>query len=588
MYNDDKSGLVHLLDLTIFAYHLHSQTLVWPFDPYYEQLVRSFGDQLIKASRRDAFMRQVRTNADQGVYVNLHGPGGINGGPGRINRWGTNPTLDPIISDYNMIDPWRPSVTRPWAETEGWILYDTPPAITHRISTVRIVSYDPTGPAPPPPDGGPLPVVVQAAIPNLVRPAILPVGTDLLYCFEGATGGIERPDFTTFPAWSMMGFVLARQDTTVVPPPAVPQPYDVYIAFRGSRSGDKRQTKAFNSESGNPDWVTDMDFGLKETRSVPQISTIGKVASGFAASVRTMLPTIMHCLQDISVQKNGLPPRTIYVTGHSMGASLAVHFTSAVLLGTTYRHNAPIVAVPSMPANIRHWPWTSIKLVPFALPVVGDEVFQQAFDITLPSETVELEGDPVAQRRRGYAVGLTYTISAGWFEIPPLGPRHEPFNIRKCLIKDLQNKGLLCTPWPPAGVPDRPPWDVFQNFKQLIWSQPQANRVSDILGPDFNRRLIFYLDVLDKVVPAETQGKVAILRKTVFRINAGPYVPWGPPPMSRDTLLQIYKDNSDIYDANFAHFIAVCLFLSIASNTTFTEAHTNGVETPPFKKLMLQ
>ena len=29
--------LVHLLDLCTYCYQLHSQTLIWPMDPYYEQ-----------------------------------------------------------------------------------------------------------------------------------------------------------------------------------------------------------------------------------------------------------------------------------------------------------------------------------------------------------------------------------------------------------------------------------------------------------------------------------------------------------------------------------------------------------------------
>src|SRR3954451_22753279 len=102
----ENAEYIHLLDLCILAYHLHSQTLVWPFDPYYEQLVRGLWDQLTKSSRRNAFMNCVRGNADKGTYANWYGPGGINGGPG----WKTNENLDPILCDYDLINPWRPSV----------------------------------------------------------------------------------------------------------------------------------------------------------------------------------------------------------------------------------------------------------------------------------------------------------------------------------------------------------------------------------------------------------------------------------------------------------------------------------------------
>ena len=34
MYNE----LVYLLDLCTLSYQLHSQTLIWPMDPYYERI----------------------------------------------------------------------------------------------------------------------------------------------------------------------------------------------------------------------------------------------------------------------------------------------------------------------------------------------------------------------------------------------------------------------------------------------------------------------------------------------------------------------------------------------------------------------
>jgi hypothetical protein len=43
---------VYLLDLCIFSYHLHNQTLIWPMDPYYEQL----SSQKLRFGRRKDFM----------------------------------------------------------------------------------------------------------------------------------------------------------------------------------------------------------------------------------------------------------------------------------------------------------------------------------------------------------------------------------------------------------------------------------------------------------------------------------------------------------------------------------------------------
>ena len=63
-----------------------------------------------------------------------------------------------------------------------------------------------------------------------------------------------------------MGFVLAREDN--IPGPAADRPYDLYIVFRGSRSGHPRQITAY-TWGGNPDWVTEMNFEVYWVHSKP-------------------------------------------------------------------------------------------------------------------------------------------------------------------------------------------------------------------------------------------------------------------------------------------------------------------------------
>jgi len=199
-----------------------------------------------------------------------------------------------------------------------------------------------------------------------------------------------------------MGLLLAREASVH----GNPTPYDIYIVFRGSRSGDPRLGTALAMGWGNPDWVTDMNFGLGigAARNITEISAKGSVSPGFAASVHTMLPTIMVCLKEIAERK-GYAPRNIFVTGHSLGAALAVHFTSAIRLGTKYRYKHPTI----MPTVVQEWPWEDLDLVTFALPVVGDEIFQGAFN-TIPSQRVFLEGDPITQTYRLYPAGQPYGI----------------------------------------------------------------------------------------------------------------------------------------------------------------------------------
>jgi hypothetical protein len=418
--------LVHLLDLCTYCYQLHNQTLIWPMDPYYDQFSGIKG-------RRNGLMAKVHE------YAAAQPKSSLLRGPGCLLSMITNKDLDPILSDYSKINPWQSSAVRPNRETEGWILYSTPKEITDRISEAWLVCYGKAG--------FPRAVLLPSKIP-VQRPAIA-AGTDWLYCFEGGTGAIPRK--TKHAAWSLMGLVLAREDETAPNPPP-DRPYDLYIVFRGSRSGDPRALKALMKEKGNPDWVTDMDFGAGSgvVANNSEISETGNVSPGFAACVSTMLPTVMVCLEDIQRRKK-YAPRTIYVTGHSLAAAVAVHFTSAVLLGGKYGYTRPpktFNVLDEMPENIRTWPWSSTQLVPFALPVVGDESFRDAFDITLACRPVYLSGDPVTQRLRWYAVGLPYRlVPESVSNLDQRGGRisalrHEPFNIRKYLLKDLEEKGI--------------------------------------------------------------------------------------------------------------------------------------------------
>ena len=87
MYSNE---VVYLLDLCILSYHLHSQTLIWPMDPYYEQVKKKLG------SRRNNFMSLIRQTFDFQTKPGYHGPGSSQGDDN--SGWRTNPHLDPIIS----------------------------------------------------------------------------------------------------------------------------------------------------------------------------------------------------------------------------------------------------------------------------------------------------------------------------------------------------------------------------------------------------------------------------------------------------------------------------------------------------------
>jgi hypothetical protein len=418
--------LVYHLDLCILSYHLHNQTLIWPMDPYYEQM----------GGRRAPFMDVVRK---------FHPPSILNWrGPGHFAGWPTNERLDPIVSQYKpRIDPRRPSFVRPNREREPWIVYNTPEEITKRIKSVSMVEYDRTkGPysghpeltgyfiIPPPDPQNPNPN-------NLPHPD----KTDLLYCFEGGTGGIGVGGDREHASWSMMGFVLARvvtQEELGLPSLPTPAPYDVHIVFRGSRSGKVRPVESFWIGEGHPDWATDGDFF--KVLEDGFISMKGSVCRGFATSVRPVLRTVIKCLEDIQ-STNGRAPRIIYVTGHSLGGALAGLFTSSVMAGDRY---GPHGTGHDMPAALKVWPWRGMQLITFSAPIIGGEDFHDYFDHGLASRRIWLNGDPITQERRHYPVGGPYRIPTEDIRPKITSPTesHEPYLIRECLIKDREKWGF--------------------------------------------------------------------------------------------------------------------------------------------------
>jgi hypothetical protein len=448
---------VYLLDLCTFSYQLHAQTLVWPVDPYYEQWRESKvsvgGDQ---NARREAFMAELRKTLDHGKVIDWRGPGVCSGKP-------TNVLLDPIISDYRRINPWRASFTRPDMESDGWVVYNTPREITERIKNVNIV-YD----NPPQTD-----LALHQPLPG----APVQVPSDILYCFEGATGAVGMqgdPNPTKGdlePAWSIMGFVLARtitdvdiKRTTANPAQPVEVGYDIYIAFRGSRSGLLRLMQAKSSKAGNPDWVTDLEL-LKHIDD-PDINPHGRCARGFRTSLKHTLPNIMDCLKRIHTRKNH-PPRSIYVTGHSLGGALASAFTSAVLLGTKYGPNG---LGQAMPDEIRIWPWRATQVVTFGAPGGGDAAFQETFDKVINSSRVWVHGDVITLQALGSPVGEGYHLKPGiGHDVMPKAA-HDPCFIRRFLIRDRRSRGFDLSNTPANTGNEEPlePWRVFNSCRAAL------------------------------------------------------------------------------------------------------------------------
>ncbi len=326
------------LDLSILTYHLYGQSLIWPFDPYYEELDNLSWD-------RTTFMDRVRgwaatTGGEQaGAGLDAFR------GPGILSGFDDATTHDPLIYQYSRIDPWTPTITNAIAQ---WTEYLTPAEVTDTVRDVYVCTRTAGRP-----EGE---VTVDALV--LDSPSAAPGARDVLLAFEGGTGdkGEGEP-----PSQSLMGFALVRAGEG--------DAYDVHIAFRGSRSGSgaRAALQALSTEEshGNPDWITDL--GYREV-SAPFVSTEGLVSRGMSRAIQTIFPQVFGCLDEVVGAARPAPPRNVYVTGHSLGAALAQHFSSAVLMGDEYGPSGD-----AMPSSLQDWPWERLKLITYGAPRVGDE-----------------------------------------------------------------------------------------------------------------------------------------------------------------------------------------------------------------------
>ncbi|MEP0942453.1 MAG: lipase family protein [Rhizobiaceae bacterium] len=337
------------MDLSILSYQVYSQSLVWPFDPYYEELSASSG-------RRNNFMSKVITWAKAKGKEQVRNSAGLNSyrGPGSLGGFPDNTRLDPILYNYSRIFPVESSIANAY---KRWTEYKTPKSITSAIGKTY-VCYRPTG--------GKASSVAFEAVPagNAKRGRN---ARDILLAFEGGTGdkGVRGQPASQ----SLMGVILARHKSN--------GSYDVHIAFRGSRSGSGAraalQANWDKAASGNPDWVTDLGYNrLGDRKKVGHVSTVGKIHRGFAQSMRSIHPKLFHCLDQLARLKKGAAPDNIYVTGHSLGGALAQAFVASVLIGNKY---GPDGRGKAMQNRLRKWPWRNIKLVSFSAPRIGDKKF---------------------------------------------------------------------------------------------------------------------------------------------------------------------------------------------------------------------
>jgi len=343
--------LVYHLDLATLAYQLYGQSLVFPFDPYYEEMGHS-------KEGRAAFIKKVKKWIAQNAATQQKKHSALHAfrGPGVLGNFPNNPSHDPILYRYDLLYPWSDNITHP---EKRWLIYQTPKDITQRIHSVY-VAYRKTG-------GKTGQAVIEQLPFTSVKRQVAKGASDVLLCFEGGTG--DKGESGQPHSQSLMGFVLLRKKSA--------NGYDIHISFRGSRSGDAGRAfkQAFSTKKaqGNPDWITDLGwFQIPSEKGSSAITSLGKVHRGFVRSVESIFPQLLACLKKVDALTGKVAPQNIYVTGHSLGGGLAQQFVSAILLGSKY---GPGGAGPDMPKALAQWPWKQIKLITFSAPRAGDALW---------------------------------------------------------------------------------------------------------------------------------------------------------------------------------------------------------------------
>jgi hypothetical protein len=468
--------VVFHLDLSIFAYQLYAQTLVWPFDPYYEDQNNWDWDRskMLDKVRAWSLATGTEQTAQGQDIADYRGPGGLNG-------FDNDPSHDPILYRYNQLNPWSNTITRAngfWTESR------TPQAITDPVREMFMCTRPMAGSADQ--------VSIEPISPRGLSSA--PNARDVILAFEGQTGDKGEPGQAG--SQSMLGYALVRHWPDS-------EKFDVHIAFRGSRSGSPArafiQALSDGDAKGNPDWITDLGYDLIGAgKARDSVTTTGKVFRGFAHSMAGSSPQIFGCLDYINTLHPGKSPERIFVTGHSLGGGLAQHFVSTVLMGGRY---GPDGAGDDMSASLQKWPWQNIKLVSFAAPRSGDKVWakkltethlQSDFFSTLlnPFDSKALAGndpaitdrllrtdlpagyrvlisrDPITTGRgiKGKHVGKTVYVNKRRkrdIAMLPDVTAHEPLNKRRLLLESLDD-------------PKIPRWDA----------EPLQGLVNDLIDED--------------------------------------------------------------------------------------------------------
>ena len=160
-----------------------------------------------------------------------------------------------------------------------------------------------------------------------------------------------------------------------------------------------------------------------------------------------------------------------------------------------------------------------------------------------------------------YPVGKEYEIP-----IPTLKHsvpnRHEPRNIRRYLIDELQRRNLFNSVEEANTLSNQKPWKVCTTFNEVLDEGGLGDQVTEIFGGHFKTRLRQYLDVLIAEVPQDRQARLRGLQAFVANPNPG-------------QCQTEYSNCRDVFaykDDHFDKFLRLSIFLSTVQGMTYRRA----------------
>jgi hypothetical protein len=238
------------------------------------------------------------------------------------------------------------------------------------------------------------------------------------------------------------------------------------------------------------------------------------------------------------------------VTGHSLGAALAAHFSSAMVLGqhTTYVANL-----------LPNWPWHKLQLITYSAPIVGGRRFHHTFNLSINGVRIWVRKDLITQSKRHFHVGSEARVEGGFTTVGPAA--HHPKAVRSALITQLTalSRNNTHMGYDLGQVPTNPPWREYDTFLDMYQNDAVVqNNLPAILTNQFADSIDLYKDIIREFSPSQDKQ---ILDNGFVRGNVNTGGAILGPVASVEAKLRVLRGLTNAIDAKTIKHLGLCLVL---------------------------